>query len=86
MTIRRAKAPAKIVIDLDGPQGNAHVLMGYASTLAKRMGLNKKKIIGDMMLGDYLNLLRVFDQNFGDVVELVTTNEEYIDYVRTGRR
>lgn len=76
----------KMTINIDGPSGNAHVLMGHASVLAKEMGLNKKKIIADMMLGDYLNLLRVFDQNFGDVVDLETTNEEYIDYVRTGKR
>ena len=76
----------KCTINIDGPSGNAWALMGQATYLAKQMGLNKKKILDDMMSGDYLNLLRVFDKNFGAVVDLETTNEEYIEYVRGGPR
>ena len=60
--------------------------LGECEDLAPKLGLSKTKILGDMRRSDYLNLLRVFDQNFGHIVELETTNEEYIDYVRTGKR
>lgn len=59
-----------IVIDLTGPDGNAFALMGYASNFAKQLGLDKEKIINEMMSGDYENLLQVFDGYFGSFVIL----------------
>ena len=38
------------VIDLTGPQGNAHYLMGYAKGLSKQLGLNSDSILKDMGL------------------------------------
>ena len=34
----------KVEIDLTGPDGNAHVLMGYAKRFAAQLGLNGEKI------------------------------------------
>lgn len=65
--------PGIIEIDLTGPDGNAFVLMGYASSFAKRMGkteAEKNEIINEMKSGDYENLLNVFDRNFGSFVNL----------------
>lgn len=59
-----------IVLDLTGPDGNAYALMGYASRFAKQLGLDSKKIVNEMMSGDYENLLEVFDGYFGDFVIL----------------
>ena len=59
-----------IVIDLTGPDGNAFVLLGYASRFAKQMGLDKAAIIKEMTASDYENLLKVFDSYFGDFVIL----------------
>jgi hypothetical protein len=59
-----------IVVDLTGPDGNAYVLMGLASRLAKQLGFDSEIIINDMKSGDYENLLEVFDGNFGDYVIL----------------
>lgn len=59
-----------IVLDLTGPDGNAYALMGYASRFAKQLGLDSKKIVNEMMSGDYENLLQVFDGYFGDFVIL----------------
>jgi len=59
-----------IVIDLTGPDGNAFALMGYASNFAKQLGLDKEKIINEMMSGDYENLLQVFDGYFGSFIIL----------------
>ena len=58
------------VIDLTGPQGNAFVLMGMAAKFASQLKLNKDKIIGEMMSGDYEHLLQVFDREFGEFVIL----------------
>lgn len=59
-----------IEIDLTGPQGNAFYLLGTAKNLAKQLDLDGKKIMDEMMSGDYENLLQVFDKNFGMFVTL----------------
>ena len=69
----------KMYIDLDGPEGNAFALMGYALTLSRSFQLNGNTIIDEMKSGDYLNVLKVFDDNFGDFVVLQTENAEYLE-------
>jgi len=59
-----------IEIDLTGPDGNAFYLIGTAKNLAKQLGLDGKKIQTEMMMGDYENLIKVFDKHFGDYVTL----------------
>lgn len=75
MIIDRSEMPGqgKIMIDLTGPEGNAYVLIGYAQSLGKKLGWDKKAIklvVELMMMGDYDNLLKVFDHHFGDYVIL----------------
>ena len=65
-------------IDIDGPAGNAHCLMGIARLWAKQMGLDSDKVIEEMSSGNYINLIKVFDKYFSGVVTLVTTNKEYM--------
>jgi hypothetical protein len=63
----------KMVIDLTGPEGNAFSLLGYANRLGKQLGLDPKErgeIHSQMISGDYENLIKVFDDNFGDYVDL----------------
>ena len=57
-------------IDLTGPDGNAHVLIGYAANLAKQLKKDGNAIRKDMTSGDYEHLLTVFDREFGDYVTL----------------
>ena len=57
-------------IDLTGPDGNAFVLMGYASNLAKQLKKDEDAIREDMQSGDYEHLVEVFDREFGDYVTL----------------
>ena len=57
-------------IDLTGPDGNAYVLIGYASNLAKQLKKDEKAIKEDMRSGDYEHLVEVFDREFGDYVTL----------------
>ncbi len=59
-----------IEIDLTGPDGNAFMLIGKASNLAKQLGLDSKAIQAEMMKGDYENLVKVFDKHFGHFVTL----------------
>jgi hypothetical protein len=68
------RAPqGKPSINLDGPDGNAFVLLGYAKRFAEQLGLDWNGISADMRSGDYEHLIEVFDRHFGDVVDLVRT-------------
>ena len=69
----------KMYIDLDGPNGNVFYLLATACKLSKQLGFDNKAIEKDMKSGDYLNVLKVFDDNFGDFVVLQTENSEYLD-------
>ena len=63
----------KMEIDLRGEKGNAMYLLGLVGSLGKRMGWSGEAISmvrGLMMLGDYENLLKVFDHHFGELVIL----------------
>jgi hypothetical protein len=70
MIRNKTKKTGPIVIDLTGPEGNAFVLMGYAKTYAKQLGLDYIPIMEDMMSGDYEHLVDVFDKQFGELVIL----------------
>ena len=62
-----------IVVDLNGPDGNAFALMAMGSNFAKQIGMDKdklNKILSDMRSGDYNNLVKVFDENFGMLVTI----------------
>lgn len=59
-----------VIIDLTGPDGNAYVLLGYAKSYAKQLGLDYDKIRDEMTSSDYENLIQVFDKYFGSFVIL----------------
>ena len=69
----------KMYIDLDGSNGNVFYLLATACKLSKQLGFDNKAIEKDMKSGDYLNVLKVFDDNFGDFVVLQTENAEYLE-------
>ena len=63
----------KIEIDLRGEKGNSMYLLGMVGSLGKRLGWSGEAIsmVRElMMMGDYDNLLRVFDYYFGEYVIL----------------
>ena len=71
--IREKTIPHDIVIDLDGPDGNAFVLLGTAKRFAKQLCYENTEIdlmLADMRSSDYEHLLEVFDKHFGDFVIL----------------
>ena len=69
----------KMYIDIDGPNGNVFYLLATACKLSKQLGFDNKAIEKDMKSDDYLNALKVFEDNFGEFVVLQTENAEYLD-------
>lgn len=63
-------ANRKMVINLNGPEGNAFHLLGVASGLAKKLKLDGNKIGAEMQESDYENLIFTFKKYFGDYIEL----------------
>ena len=60
-------------LDLTGSDGNAFVILGYARRFGKQMGMSEEKVnelTDHMMAGDYENLITIFDNTFGDHVDL----------------
>jgi len=69
MIVNKSKKKEKrIEIDLSGPQGNAYFILGTAKNLAKQLGKDEQDIYDRMTSGDYENLLKVFEEEFGDYV------------------
>ena len=64
------KKEKRLEIDLNGPSGNAFCLIGTAKRLARNVGkeLKWEEIYKEMISGDYENLLKVFEREFGDYV------------------
>ena len=70
---------AKNIINLDGPDGNAYYLLALATRLCREIGYvsdEKETIFSKMQSGDYINLVKTFDEYFGEYVILDTENEE----------
>jgi hypothetical protein len=60
---------SKIYIDLSGPEGNAFVLLGIASKLAKKLGYSKEQtdtVLKEMKSSNYEHLVHVLDSEFGE--------------------
>jgi hypothetical protein len=72
MAIRSAEelVTDKVQIDLTGSHGNAFVLLGTAKRYAETLGKDADDILKRMKSGDYENLIKVFDEEFGDYVDL----------------
>ena len=69
------------VIDLQGSQGNAFALMGIAEDFLRQMKRRDEfnAMRTEMMSGDYDNLIRIFEKNFGDYVDLVNKPGEVFE-------
>jgi hypothetical protein len=63
--------PFRQQIDITGPAGNAFALLGLAEKLAKQLGKDADQITKKMQSGNYENLISVFDEEFGEFIDLV---------------
>ena len=82
MAVKKKSNNQKMVIDLDGSQGNAFVLLGTAQQILKNSRMDKdttEMVLDEMKSGDYVNLIKTFDKYFGTIVTLETSNQEYLD-------
>ena len=79
MTIERGNNLETRVIDLDGPEGNAFMLMGLAQRMSRQLGVDSEKVVGEMKSGDYANLVKVFDNYFGSLIALTTEQEDLLE-------
>lgn len=72
--------PQDCVIDLDGPDGNAFVLLGIASKFMNQIDRDRKQEVLDEMRNlDYKNLIFIFEREFGSFVTLKTSNPELVE-------
>lgn len=75
MTLINRNHRTKIQLDLNGPHGNAFVLLGYARSTGKDiLGLNEteiRAITAEMRSGTYKHLVETFDKHFGDYFDLI---------------
>ena len=76
--LRRTKKQKELVINIDGPDGNAFFLIGSAMQYAKDLGFDKDLIREEMTKGDYIHLLKTFMKYFPMVV-LETTQEDLLN-------
>jgi len=72
----RAPKP-RLVIDIDGPSGNAYALLGYAKNLSSQLKLNYQDIQKEMTLSDYENLIEVFNKHFGKYCDLERSSAKH---------
>ena len=80
--IRKPKKNKEIIIDLDGPDGNAFHLMAHAKSIAKTVGYASDEVglmIDKMVSGDYANLVKTFDEYFEGYVVLETSNPDLLE-------
>lgn len=61
----------KLAIDLTGPDGNTFVLLGRAKSFCKQLDIEYEPVKLRMQSGDYENLIKVFDEEFGNYVDLI---------------
>ncbi len=73
------------IINLDGPDGNAYVLLGLAHSFAKQLRWSAeeiKELQEAMMAGDYVDLVCIFHNHFGSIVTLETNQEDLLKRLR----
>ena len=81
--IRVKNQNRKQVIDLDGSDGNAYVLMGIARSVLRKGGSNEycELVLKEMQSSDYNNLVKTFDKYLGEYFTLETSNEELLEAI-----
>ena len=68
-----------VTINLAGPEGNAISLLATVNKLGKQLEFNRDKIQtiqDDMMSGDYDNLISIFKENFGHVIDVIDPDDQ----------
>lgn len=64
----------KVIIDLNGPEGNVYYLMGLVRTVGVKNGFTPSEahiIIQKMTESDYHHAVEVFKEHMSDYVDLI---------------
>lgn len=72
--VMHATSRSRRIIDLNGPEGNAFALLGMVRMFGRQLSWSQEKIDTvrqEMQAGDYAALVRVFDREFGQFVDLL---------------
>lgn len=72
------KPPSRPTLDLNGPDGNAYVLLGYAKSAGRNLGWSSEessKVLEDMKSSNYEHLVKVFLNHFNDHFNVVLTKD-----------
>lgn len=68
MIVDKRPKKGKIEIDLQGPEGNAFMLLAVAKDLAHQLDMDWSSIHSEMTSSDYEWLLQVMDYHFGNFI------------------
>jgi hypothetical protein len=68
MIVDKRPKKGKIEIDLQGPNGNAFMLLAIAKDLAHQLDMDWNSVHNEMTSSDYEWLLQVMDYHFGDFI------------------
>jgi hypothetical protein len=68
MIVDKRPKKGKIEIDLQGPKGNAFMLLAIAKDLAHQLDMDWSSVHNEMTSSDYEWLLQVMDYHFGDFI------------------
>lgn len=78
MAFKKSTRKSKIVIDIDGPDGNAMVLLGMSQHWCKQLGLDWETIRKEATASDYVNVLKTLDKYFGTFVVFETNQKSLL--------
>jgi len=77
MAIKK-KRNRKLTLNLDGPDGNAYVLLGTCKGIAKQLGLDWMPISEEARSDDYTHLVKTLNKYFGEFIDFETSNSKYL--------
>ena len=75
------KAHVSAIIDLDGPDGNAFMLMATLKKSFKLSGLDPDPVLAEMKSSDYTHLVKIFYHHLAGTFTLVSKDKELHDKV-----
>jgi len=81
--IKRPALSKKVVVNLDGVDGNAYALMAYAKSWCKDLGIDFAPILKDMQASDYRHLVLVLEKTFGAYVDFTTKQKSLLNIDET---
>lgn len=79
MAIKRINRNRKITVNLDGPEGNAFVLLGIARDVLNQTGLyDWDEVRNEATSGDYKHLVKTLQTYIGNFVDFETNQEDLL--------